>query len=115
MNSLLLAFAVYFSLILLLLVLDPFKGKNPILSDLGERLRHRLFYNLILEILTESYSIIAVCCMIGLNKLSFSLNNIGETIQSTSCIFALLVLIGYPVLVFWVLRKAWNSEDLPAI
>jgi hypothetical protein len=111
MNSLLIAFAVYFSLVMLLLVLDPFKGKHKRLADLGERLRSRLFYNLIIEIMTESYCIIAVCCMIGLNKLS--LNNIGEKIQSASCIFALLVLIGYPVLIFWVLLKAWNSEDLP--
>jgi len=36
-----------------------------------------LFYNMILSLLNESYSTIAICCMIGLNKLSF--NSYGET------------------------------------
>jgi len=77
MNSLLLGFLFYLSLVLLLLVIDPFKGRDARLASLGERLRHMLFYNLILSMLNESYSMIAICCMIGLNKLSFS--SYGET------------------------------------
>jgi flagellar biosynthesis protein FliR len=69
-----------------------------------------LFYNLILSMLTESYSMIAICSMIGLNKISAE--SFGDFIQSASSIFALLVLIVYPILVFWVLRKSWDMEDL---
>jgi hypothetical protein len=68
-----------------------------------------LFYNLILSMLNESYSMIAICCMIGLNKLSF--NNYGEITQSALCIFALLLLIVYPVLVTSILAKDWNNKD----
>jgi hypothetical protein len=72
MNSLLLGFAFYLFLVLLLLLIDPLRGKYKSLASLGEKLRQNLFYNLILSMLTESYSIIAICCMIGLNKLGFS-------------------------------------------
>jgi hypothetical protein len=80
MNSLLLAFVFYFLQILLSLVVDRLQIKHERLNNLAKRLRHTLFYNMILEILTESYSIIALCCMIGLNKLSFSFDSYGETI-----------------------------------
>jgi hypothetical protein len=62
-----------------------------------------LFYNFILSMLTESYSMIAVCCMIGLNRVTFSLKNYGETVQTACCLLALLVLVVYPPLVFWTL------------
>ena len=110
MNSILLGFNFYFSLVLLLLIVDRAQVRFKILSPLAERLRHMLFYNLILSMLTESYSMIAICSMIGLNKLSA--DSFGDFIQSASSIFALLVLIVYPILVFWVLRKSWYMEDL---
>ena len=109
MNSLLLGFIFYIWLVLLLLVIDSCKGRNFRLVRLGERLRHMLFYNLILSMLTESYSIIALSCMIGLNKLSFS--SYGETIQSLFCILALLLIIAYPVRVFYILKKSWNTVE----
>jgi hypothetical protein len=77
MNSLLLAFNFYFMLVLLIFFVDRLQVKYKRLTNLGERLRHMLFYNLILSMLTESYSMIAMCCMIGLNKISF--HNYGET------------------------------------
>jgi len=115
MNSLLLGFTFYFSLVLLNLMVDRLQVKYKKLSKISRQLQKMLFYNLILSMLTESYSMIAICTMIGLNKLSFRLDNIGETIQSVSCIFALLVLIVYPVVVFSILKKSWYSEDLPKI
>ncbi len=110
MNSILLGFNFYFSLVLLLFIVDRVQFRFKILSPLAERLRHMLFYNLILSMLTESYSMIAICSMIGLNKLSAE--SFGDFIQSASSIFALLVLIVYPILVFRVLRKSWDMEDL---
>ena len=55
MNSLLLAFVFYFLQILLSLVVDRLQIKHKRLNNLAKRLRHTLFYNMILEILTESY------------------------------------------------------------
>jgi len=109
MNSILLGFNFYFSLVLLLLIVDRVQVRFKILSPLAERLRHMLFYNLILSMLTESYSMIAICSMIGLNKLSA--DSFGNFIQSASSIFVLLILTVYPILVFWVLRKSWYMED----
>jgi hypothetical protein len=53
--------------------------------------------------------------MIGLNKLSFSFDSYGETIQTGSCIFALLVIILYPLFVFYFLKKNWNNEEFDEI
>ena len=53
---------------------------------------------------------IAICSMIGLNKLSA--DSFGDFIQSTSSISALLVLIVFPILVFWVIRKILDQKDL---
>ena len=113
MNSLLLAFNFYFMLLLLIFFVDRLQVKYKRLTNLGKRLQHMLFYNLILSMLTESYSMIAMCCMIGLNKISF--NNYGETTQSAFCIFALTLLISYPVLVTWILAKAWDRPDFLSI
>ena len=112
MNSLLLGFLFYFSLVLLNLVVDRLQVRYKRLSKLSEQLRHMLFYNLILSMLTESYSMIAISCMIGLTNLRISFDNYGETVQSAFCIFALLVLIVFPALVYWILKRNWDSEDL---
>jgi len=113
MNSLLLGFILYFLLIILLAILDLFQIKR--LISLSEKLRHMLFYNFILSMLTESYAMIAVCCMIGLNKLSFKLELSGEMVQTVCCLFALLVIIVYPPLVFWILKHSWNRVDFDRV
>jgi hypothetical protein len=105
MNTLLLGFYTYFALVLINIVVDRLQVKYKRLSNLAERLRHMLFYNLIITLLTESYMMIAVSCMIGLTKLTA--NNFGDFIQSASTIFALLVLIAYPIFVYWITRKIW--------
>jgi hypothetical protein len=96
--------------VLLLLVINSCQGKNFRLARFGERLRHMLFYNFILSMLTESYLMIALSCMIALNKLSFT-SSYGETIQSLFCIFALFLIIAYPIRVFWILKKSWNTVE----
>jgi hypothetical protein len=109
MNSLMLGFLFYLSLVLLNLVIDRLQVRYNRLSNLSERLRHMLFYNLILSMLTESYSMIAVSCMIGLKNIKA--NSFGEFIQSASCIFAIFVLVVYPILIFWILKKSWNTVE----
>ena len=72
MNSMLIGFLFYFGLILLLVLIDPFQGRcGRKLSSLTEKLRGMLFYNFIISMMTESYSLMSVCCMIGLYKISF--------------------------------------------
>jgi hypothetical protein len=49
--------------------------------------------------------------MIGLNTLTFTIDSYGETIQNASCIFGILVLIGYPLWVFLALKKELKGKN----
>jgi hypothetical protein len=110
MNSLLIGFLAYFGLIAFLMLIDICQGRCEKLSSLTEYLRSLLFYNFIISTLTESYSMMSLCCMIGLSKISFA--SFGETVETVSCLSALSVLIIYPVLILVVLYRNWNEKYL---
>jgi len=57
--------------------------------------------------MTESYSLMAVCCMIQLVKISFA--SYGLIVHTISCFIAFAVLIIYPVLIWWTLYRNWNQ------
>lgn len=80
MNSMLIGFLVYFGMILLLMMIDPLQTRchKLKLSTVTEKLRGMLFYNFIVSMMTESYSLMSVCTMIGLFKINFS--SVGEII-----------------------------------
>jgi hypothetical protein len=80
MNSMLIGFLVYFGMILLLMMIDPLQTRcrKLKLSTVTEKLRGMLFYNFIVSMMTESYSLMSVCTMIGLFKISLS--SYGEII-----------------------------------
>jgi hypothetical protein len=65
--------------------------------------------------LAESYSMIAICCMIGLNKMTFNLDNYGETTQTACCLFALLVILVYPLVVYRILSQSWNKPGFDEV
>jgi len=68
MNSMIIGFLVYLVMILLLILIDPFqyRCRKTKLSTVTERLRSLLFYNFIVSMMTESYSLMSVCTVIGL-------------------------------------------------
>jgi hypothetical protein len=68
-----------------------------------------LFYNFIISMMTESYSLMSLCCMIGLSKISSG--SFGEFVQTVSCISALAVLITYPIFVLILLCRNWNDPN----
>ncbi|MFO0117774.1 MAG: hypothetical protein ACK521_09240 [bacterium] len=110
MNSMLIGFLFYFGMILLLILIDPFHRFCKKLSNFTEKLRSMLFYNFIISMMTESYSLMSVCCMIGLYKISFG--SVGEIVESASCLIGLVVLIVYPVLILVLLIFDWNNNRL---
>ena len=68
-----------------------------------------LFYNFIVSMMTESYSLMSVCTIIGLFKISFA--SFGEIIQTVSCFSALAVLIIYPLLTLILLSHNWKNPN----
>ena len=55
MNSFLLGFTYYFSLLILSFVLDRIQARYNRLTSIAERLKQMLFYSMILSMLNESY------------------------------------------------------------
>ena len=111
MNSMLIGFVLYFVLIGFLIAIDTL----DCLPNLADKLRKSLFYSFILQILTESYAMIAVCCMISLTNLHFGLPIDGNTVQTASCLLALAVLVIYPPLVWWILTRSWTRVDFDEV
>ena len=109
MNSMLIGFLFYFGMILLLIVADQLHLRCRKISSVTERLRSMLFYNFIISMMTESYSLMSVCCMIGLFKIGFT--SFGDIVQTVSCISALVILIIYPVIVLILLCRNWNNPN----
>ena len=67
-----------------------------------------LYYKSLLNIMMESYAIIAVCCMINLQYLKWSCY--GEIVQTSISILALIVIIAFPIFIVTYLRKAFRSD-----
>ena len=66
-----------------------------------------LFYNFIISMMTESYSLMSVCTMIGCFKISFA--SIGEIVQTVSCFSALAGLVIYPLFILFYLGYNWRN------
>jgi len=72
MGSLIFGFLAYGIAMLVLKCLEKQNDNSSLrIETYYEKLRQMLFYNLIVSILTESYAIISVCCMINLTNVSF--------------------------------------------
>ena len=110
MNSMLVGFLCYFLLILLLLLIDPCQERcrKGRLSSMTDYLRSLLFYNFFISTMTESYSLMSVCCMIGLFSVSFA--SFGQSVQTVCCLVALASLVVYPVLLIAIQVRNWKSE-----
>ena len=68
-----------------------------------------LFYNYIVSMMTESYSLMSLCTIIGLFKISFA--SFGDIVQTVSCLSALAVLIIYPLLILLLLGRNWKNPN----
>ena len=80
------------------------------LERVYRRLKRKLFYNSILSIFVESYSLISVCCLINLSYISFE--TFGLTIHSVICISFFAALFILPIIVFSHLKSGFISLSL---
>lgn len=71
-------------------------------------MRKDLFFNNIVGIMIESYSILAICCLININFLKFT--TYGEAVQSVVCIISLVALICFPLLLTIRASRLWGKE-----
>jgi hypothetical protein len=109
LGSMLLAFILYFLGILFLLIIDQFAGQSEWISKISQKLRNDLFNQHIVGIMIESYSILSVSCLINLNYLRFG--TYGEFVQSAACLFTLLALIGFPLVLTINAKRLWLKDS----
>lgn len=109
LGSMLLGFIVYFLLIVLLYLLDPFVSRFKRVANFYCSLRESLFYETIVSMITESYSILAVCCFIQF--CDFNFDSPGEYVQNISMLLFFAVLIFFPILITRHTVKYWHQVD----
>ena len=71
-------------------------------------MRKKLFYNDLISLFVESYSLVSVCCLINLGFIRF--DSFGHGFHSVMCIFFTLMSILWPIQLFWLSVK--NFDDL---
>ena len=73
-------------------------------------MRKDLFFNSIVGLMIESYSILAVSCLINVHFLTFA--TYGEIVQSVVCLLTLVAVLAFPLLLVFKANRLWNSESL---
>jgi len=94
LGTLVLAFVVYFTTVVYSWICRHLCC--DIVTYHGENLQRKLKYGSLITILTESYSIVAVSCLINLQRLSWT--SYGTIVQSSATLIFLAVLVGFPLL-----------------
>lgn len=93
MGTLFIAFVAYFTLVLLAFFCQYICCCERV-KYFGENLRKKLFFGSFIQIIFESYSILAVSCFINLTRLSWS--PFGEVLMSLTTIGFLILLLAFP-------------------
>jgi hypothetical protein len=109
LGSMLLGFIIYFLLIVLLYILGPFMRFSVKLAEFYCSLRESLFYETIVSMITESYSILAVCCFIQF--CDFNFDSPGEYVQNISMLMFFAVLVVFPIFITRHTVKYWHQVE----
>ena len=81
---------------LITLALKLFIYESEKIRTLHNRLRKALFFNSIISLFLETYSLLAICCLINNGYISFE--NYGVTLHSLACIFFSVSIFLLPIL-----------------
>ena len=108
MGTMFLAFVFYLIGILTLFSLDKCTLRSETIGKWVVRYRHKLFYNVFVSMMLESYSMISVCSLIHLHRIKF--NSYGEIIQSVVLIIFFSSLFIFPAILIIVVKQQWNQK-----
>jgi len=93
MGTLLLALILYVISIFLAFIMQKMGCENVVYR--GQLWYQELFYGTLISIVTESYSIFSVSCLINVQHLEWS--SAGLIVMSTTALILLLVILTYPL------------------
>lgn len=109
MGSLMIGFFLYAIAIIVLKILEQFTERSEKIKSFYEKLRSALFYNTLVAIFTESYSLMCVCCMINFTNISFK--SFGEGFQTSVNFVFFALLFVYPVVITVHCYRNWSRID----
>ena len=101
MGTLAIAYLIWILTAIVAFILKLFTQKSRRLRKSYKKLKNKLFYNSLISLFLESYSLISVCCLINLSFIS--IKSYGVTVHSMTCIFFFAAIILMPLILTWYL------------
>ena len=111
MGTLAIVFFIWILLAILEAFLRLFRSKSAKILNIHRTLRRKLYYNSLISLFIESYSLLSVCCLINFYFLSFE--SVGVTVHSVACIIFLISIFLLPLLLTRYLRKHFKRLKDP--
>ena len=111
MGTVAVVYVIWILLAVFTKLLKLFRNRSPKVNSVHAKLRRKLYYNSLISLFIESYSILAVCCLINLFFLDFS--SFGLSFHSFACIIFLLAITLIPIILARYLIKNWNRLSEP--
>ena len=103
MGTLFLAYVVWLFAAVFALLLSQLSEYSKSAGNMYEKMESKVFYNGLISLFVESYSLIAVCCLINLSFIQ--IDSFGKSFHSLMCItFGLLITL-WPIYLFTLLTK----------
>ena len=103
MGTLAIVFFIWILLAILEAILRLFRSRSVKILNFQRTLRRKLYYNSLISLYVESYSLLSVCCLINFYFLSFK--NVGVTVHSIACIIFLISIFVLPLILTRYLTK----------
>ena len=107
MGTMMFFYLAYPLAILLQLCLYKLSKLARCLEQSSKRLSQLLYYKWIITVMFESYSLVAICCLLAYPLISFK--TWGKGIQSSFCIFFAFCFSTIPFVTIWFLSKQIQS------
>ena len=113
MGTLAIAYLIWAVAAIITLFIKLFMQKSKKLRKAYHKLRKKLFFNSLISLFLESYSLISVCCLINLSFISF--NSYGLSVHSVVCIFFFGMMILMPFVLIQYLLIYFKELEEPSM
>ena len=94
MGTMIFFHAIYPLTIIVEIVMRYFTKCSKRVKKTQRNLNRNLYWSSLLTIIFESYAVVAICCLIGLNVIGFGSS--GMAVQSAICIFYFVFILTVP-------------------
>ena len=111
MGTLAIAYLVWFTAALIAMLVKLGVHTSKRMRNMYTTLKRKLFFNSLISLFVESYSLLCVCCLI--NTSYISLKTFGFGFHSVICVFFFGFLVLFPTAIFWYIRRHYSELDTP--